>query len=142
MVEPGTVRRLLEVIEQRLAVLRSLSDTPIAEYRSDPALQAQTERHLEVMIQACIDLGLHILADRPVAMPETNRGVFVALGGLGLLDEDLVDRLVGMAGFRNVLAHGYAEIDPTRVHDHLSHLEDAKAMVEALAPYLREHGAL
>jgi uncharacterized protein YutE (UPF0331/DUF86 family) len=33
------------------------------------------------------------------------------------LENALADRLCAMAGFRNLLVHGYAEVDPTRLRD-------------------------
>jgi uncharacterized protein YutE (UPF0331/DUF86 family) len=79
VVEAGTVRRLLETIEHRLSRLEQAAGTPFEDYERDADLQDIVERNLEIRIQACIDLGLHVLADFPARLPETNRGVFKAL---------------------------------------------------------------
>ena len=55
------------------------------------------------MIQVCIDLGLHRLANLPHPLPETDRAVFAALAAEGLVDAELGTRLEKMARFRNVL---------------------------------------
>lgn len=136
MVEAGTVRRLLETIEQRLARVQREAETPLEVYLEDPDLQDIVERNLEICIQACIDLGLHLLADRPRALPETNRGVFQALQGEGLIGAPLATRLERMAGFRNVLAHAYTEVIAAEVHATLGNLEDIKAYVRELSEHL------
>ncbi len=100
------------------------------------------KRNFEVMIQACIDLAFHLLADLPEPMPETNRAAFAALVGMGLLDAPLGARLEAMAGFRNLLAHGYLQLVPERVQSHFSFLPDVRAYVASLAPYLRAQGVL
>lgn len=129
MVEPGTVRKLLETIERRLRRLDALSAVRAAEYRRSEDLQDIAERNFEVLIQACIDLGLHLLADLPAPLPETNRAVFPTLAREGWIDDDLAGRLEGMAGFRNLLAHGYADLIPDRVHAALGELEDVRSYV-------------
>lgn len=136
MVEAGTVRRLLETIEQRLSRLERAAGTSLDEYLDDPDLQDIVERNLEVAIQACIDLGLHVLADFPAPLPETNREVFRRLAKEGIVDDDLSERLERMAGFRNVLAHGYAEVIAERVHATLGELEDVRTYVARISESL------
>ena len=142
MVEKETVRSLLDTVERRVARLERAAGTPVEEYLSDRDLQDIVERNFELAIQACIDLALHLLADQPTALPDTNRAVFGALHREGLLDEELAARLEAMAGFRNVLAHEYASVNPELVHEHLGRLDDIRGFVEALVPELRERGGL
>lgn len=132
MVEPATVRRLLETIEQRLSRLSRAADVPLERYLEDEDLRDIVERNFEVCIQACIDLGLHVLADLPRPLPDTYRGVFSALAQEGLVSESLAPRLERMAGFRNVLAHAYAEVVAERVHEALDDLNDIRAFVAEL----------
>ena len=136
MVEEGTVRRLLEVIEQRLLRLTEASGVSLVDYAGDHDLQDIVERNLEICIQACIDLGLHVLADFPGRLPDTNRGVFKALLREDLISADLAERLERMAGFRNILAHGYAEVIIERVHESLGELDDIRLYLRGLARYL------
>lgn len=140
MVEAATVRRLLETIEQRLSRLARAAGTPLEEYLDDDDLQDVVERNFEVCIQACIDLGLHLLADLPRPLPDTYRGVFVALARERLIPEDLAPRLERMAGFRNVLAHGYAEVVAERVHAALEDLDDVREFVAELTDPLESQG--
>ena len=53
-----------------------------------------------------------------------------------VLPAPLAGRLETMAGFRNVLAHGYPEVIAERVHETLSHLDDIRAYVAELEAYL------
>lgn len=140
MVEAATVRRLLETIEQRLSRLARAAGTPLEEYLDDDDLQDIVERNFEVCIQACIDLGLHVLADLPRPLPDTYRGVFVALARERLIPEDLTRRLERMAGFRNVLAHGYTEVVAERVHAALEDLDDVREFVAELTEHLEPRG--
>jgi uncharacterized protein YutE (UPF0331/DUF86 family) len=138
VVEPGTVRALLGTIEHRLARLSAMSNVPLEDFQRDPDLQDIAERNFEVLIQACIDLGLHILADRAGTLPETNRAVFASLVREAILDPCLGRELEKMAGFRNLLAHGYTRLIPAMVHASLDHLDDVGKYVKQVTQYLKE----
>lgn len=133
MVERATARRLLGIIEQRLQRLDELADTPLQVSEQDAAVQDRVERNFEIAIQACIDLGLHLLADAAGPAPETNRAVFSAMAQHGWIDHTLATRLAAMAGFRNVLAHGYAS---------LNNLELIREYLKQLSTHLRATGVL
>lgn len=62
-------------------------------------------------IEAAIDAGAHIIASEGFKTPETFSEVFVVLGDNGFLPKEGVEPLREMAGFRNVLVHGYADVD-------------------------------
>jgi uncharacterized protein YutE (UPF0331/DUF86 family) len=138
VVEAGTVRTLLGTIETRLIRLEEMASVPLATFQSSQDLQDIAERNFEVLIQACIDLGLHLLADQVQTLPETNRAVFTALADCGIIDAALGGELARMAGFRNLLAHGYTRLVPAMVYAHLTRLEDVRAYVAQVHLYLKQ----
>ncbi|MGH7571040.1 MAG: type VII toxin-antitoxin system HepT family RNase toxin [Gemmatimonadota bacterium] len=140
--ESETVRALLETIERRLARLEALAPVTAETYADDPDVQDIVDRNLEVLLQACIDMGLHVLADRPNRVPERYRDVFAALAAEELIETELATRLEGAAGFRNLLVHGYAELIPEKVIDTLEELGDIRAYVAQLGRFFREQGIL
>ncbi len=66
---------------------------------------------LQLAVQAALDVGSHLVSDGRLGEPETSRDVFRLLGRAGLLPPALAARLEKMAGFRNVLVHGYVTVD-------------------------------
>jgi uncharacterized protein YutE (UPF0331/DUF86 family) len=138
LVETETVLRRLEIIHDRLQRLDEAAAEPYERYADDTRLQSAVERDFQVLIQASIDLALHVLADFSAPMPESYRGAFRALADQGLLEDDLAVRLEEMAAFRNVLVHGYAAIDAAAVHANLAHLPDVRRYLERLAAHLRQ----
>jgi uncharacterized protein YutE (UPF0331/DUF86 family) len=93
------------------------------------------EHTLQIAIQATLDVASHIVSDERLGEPLSNRDLFERLGRHGWLDETLAQRLTRMAGFRNILVHGYADVDPAIVKDvaqnHLGDLEEFVAAVRA-----------
>ena len=52
-------------------------------------------------------------------------------------DEPLRARLKGVGGFRNVLVHGYLEVDPDRVAEYLARAPgDFSAFLDAIRTWL------
>ncbi|NPV71081.1 MAG: DUF86 domain-containing protein [Firmicutes bacterium] len=136
MVDEKTVLSLLQELERRLERLYSLSNTSVKTLVEDASIRDQVERNLEVAIQCCIDLGTHLLASMGGPSPESYRDVFVSLGSLGVIDDTLSESLARMAGFRNVLVHGYLTLDPRRMHESLNRISDIRGFVEAVVHYI------
>jgi len=88
---------------------------------------------LQMAIQAAIDIASHIVSDDRLGEPTTNGQLFELLASAGWLSPAQVAPLRRMAGFRNVLVHGYAEVDPEVVRDVVeNHLGDLVAYVAAV----------
>lgn len=139
MVDPESVQRRLREIDRRLGWLRSIHSHDRQTFVRDPGLQAQAERHLQLAIQSAIDIALHILAEDSGETPDDYGGAFTLLARLGVLPEQLAERLRRAAGLRNVLVHTYLDVDPTKVWEHLSDLEDLERFGAAVQDYLRDH---
>ena len=93
---------------RRLDVLR-------AHPSDDPAWEWAVERGLQVAAQSVFDIGNHILSGGFGERPADYAAVPVALARHGVIGSGHEARLHGLAGFRNLLVHDYARIDPSRV---------------------------
>ena len=69
------------------------------------------ERLLELLVSVSTDIIFHLLSQRGEEIPTTYRTAFLRAGEISLLSEDLAFRLAQAAGMRNILVHGYEEID-------------------------------
>ncbi|MDP9342553.1 MAG: DUF86 domain-containing protein [Actinomycetota bacterium] len=136
MVDPESVRRRLREIGRRLSRLERVREAGRDGFLADSDLQAATERHFQIAIQAAIDIAVHILAEDSDETPEDYADAFIKLGRVGVIDEALAERLTAAAGFRNILVHAYLEVDPVLVWSDLDSLEDFRAFSEAIEQYL------
>ena len=131
MIDSGLIAKKLAVIETCLQELRTLA-RPEA-LRSDIREQRFVEHTLQVAIQAALDVASHIVSDERLGEPETNRELFDLLVRGGRISEPLASSLRDMASFRNVLVHGYQEVDLGIVEDVLAnHLGDLEAFVATI----------
>ena len=71
--------------------------------------------------QAALDAASHIVSDERLGEPRTNRELFTLLARGGWTDAELAAKLGDMAGFRNILVHGYDTVDLAVVEDVVAH---------------------
>ena len=91
------------------------------------------EHTLQVAIRAALDVASHIVSDRRLGEPRTSRDLFALLERDGWIPEALASTLRNMVGFRNVLVHGYDDVDLAVVKDVLEHhLEDLLEFVAVI----------
>jgi len=109
------LRERLAKLEEVTSRLRELGAVDRVEFLRDYRQQWLAERGLELAAQAVLDIGNHILAGEFGESASEYEGIVRGLGERGVLSWDLVGRLRGLGGFRNVLVHGYLRIDPGRV---------------------------
>ena len=123
MTDPELLAKKLAFIETCVAELRRLArpemiDTDIREERF-------VEHTLQIAIQAAQDVASHIVSDEKLGEPRTNRELFDLLLRAGWLTQSEAVPLSNMVGFRNILVHGYGDLDLAVVRDVLeNHLED------------------
>lgn len=100
MLDPDRVRRLLGMLERYRALL--------AEDDPDP----YRRRHLvQTAAQICIDLAAHVIASEGFRVPRDYGDTFRVLVETGVLDPVLGERMVRLAGARNVIVRLYVEVD-------------------------------
>lgn len=99
-----SLRRCLQRVEEK---------TPASVDRlvEDYDLQDIISVNLERSIQTCVDIGLHIISDLEVPVPETMAQTFETLKKAGCLDAETAERLAKSVGFRNTAVHAYQQID-------------------------------
>ena len=109
MVDEGRISRLLREIERRADRLdRAAASDPSD--RTD--LWLDGVKYLFVTaIEGCIDVAQHIVSSERLGAPDTNADALRRLGEHQVIDTDLGDSIARAVGFRNVLVHGYVDVD-------------------------------
>ena len=138
MTDPALVAKKLALIESCVSDLQRLANRDTLQ--TDIREQRFVEHTLQVAIQAALDVASHIVSDRRLGEPRTNRELFDLLLRDDWIDAALAGTLGNMAGFRNVLVHGYDDVDLGVVRDVLDHhLGDLETFVAAVRHRISEH---
>jgi len=136
MTDPELVAKKLAFIETCVAELRRLANPEIIE--TDIREERFVEHTLQMAIQAAQDVASHIVSDERMGEPRTNRELFDLLARNGWLEESDAALLGNMVGFRNILVHGYGDVDLSVVRDvlenRLDELLQFAAVVRARLP--------
>ena len=131
MTDQELVAKRLAFIETCLRELRELA-RPEA-LTIDVREERFIEHTLQLAIQAALDVASHIVSDDRLGEPATNRELFETLSREGWLGRELAGRVSDMAGFRNVLVHGYTDVDLGIIEDILANrLGDLDEFVSAI----------
>jgi len=127
----------LTLLDEYTADLRQLQSVDFKTYVENKLIRRTVERTLHLAVEACLDIGQHIIAQEGFRRPADNRDVFVVLAEEGIVPGELLPRLIAMAKFRNLIVHDYARIDNAIVFGILKRrLDDFDAYARAIAGYL------
>jgi uncharacterized protein YutE (UPF0331/DUF86 family) len=114
------VRDRLPAHESGLQASSDASDSVILH------LWQATQIVIDLAVSACVSLG--------AGTPQNYADAFRRLQAQGVVDQPLADRLVRAAGFRNVVAHAYENLDMARVYRAATTgPSDLRAFVQILA---------
>lgn len=136
MVDVERLLALLARVTSRLAILDGYAVADREPLLADRVRLGDLKYTFQTAIEATIDAAHHVVADQGLGVPATNAAAFDALARAGLLDRDLATVMAGAVGFRNVLVHGYAEVDDELVVDHLANLPALRRFVAAMTVLL------
>lgn len=108
--DPSVLRRKLVVIVENLTALEPVAAMTPEQYRDNLFTRKGTERLLQELIEAAIDLNTHILVQDGHGAPDDYYQGFLKLADHGVLSRELADALAPSAGLRNRLVHEYDAI--------------------------------
>ena len=120
-------------IREQLRHLTRLETLSREEFLASTIEQHAVERELQIVIEACLDIGHHVIAREGLRRPNDYRDVFGVLHESGIIETELGRRLEKMASFRNRLVHGYIDVEPGRVYEIArNELADVEAFVSSV----------
>ena len=86
--------------------------------------------------EAAIDLGMHIIAEKELGIPQWSRDAFDILQDQGIIDNSISERLKAMIGFRNIAIHNYQKLSikiiQSIIEKHLKDLVDFAEIIQSL----------
>ena len=129
--------RLVSELKKSLARLNAIAELPFDEYRKDPDKIGSSKYHFIVAIEACIDMGNHVIARNGYRVPEDYADTFRVMNEAGIFDDSFTQELTRMARFRNRLVHLYWEVDEKQLYDLLkTKREDFTLYLKGISAFL------
>jgi uncharacterized protein YutE (UPF0331/DUF86 family) len=107
----------LSRIREYLKHLKEIGSLSKADYLSDYKNYGSAARTLQVAIEACLDIGHHIISRKELRRPKDYKDIFIILGDEKILPIEFSRSIVKMAQYRNRLVHLYWEVTPDEIYD-------------------------
>ncbi len=139
MVNISRIKKKLGLLEINIRGLEDKQEVSKEDYLDDRDTRDIVERRFEKAIQASLDIASHIIASGDFREPANYGDLFKILREKDILSGEISERMVEMAGFRNVLAHEYSDIKDERVYDHLHNLNRFRNFAREINKYISEH---
>ena len=132
-IDVTVVRRHLAALRESLRVLATRSGVSIEDLDTDTEERWVVERGLQLCAQNSLDIATHIAASRGRDVPDYASAID-ELGRLGVLAHEFAHEFRSVAGFRNVVVHGYLDVDldvlHALLHDRLGDFESFAVQIE------------
>lgn len=117
MINTDLIHNRIDLINRSITRLRKLALLNKAQFLADPDNFAIAEHHLRRALESLFDIGRHIMAKQGLGHPVDYRSIILALAKEKIIPEEFAARIKSMAGYRNRLVHGYAEVTPDEMHN-------------------------
>jgi len=111
LVDKILIMRKLTELETYIKQAQEYSTITVKKYSRDWKIQRIVERTLQMMIELCVDIANHIIADKKYRVPTSYSDTFQVFEEEGILSKKQYKTLKNMAQFRNIIIHHYDKID-------------------------------
>lgn len=108
--DPSVIRRHLLALDEALQTLRKHQGRSLEELRSDREERWVVERGLQLCVQNVLDVATHLVASAGRDVPDYASAID-QLAELEILPRDFASEFRAVAGFPNVIVHGYLDVD-------------------------------
>ena len=139
MPEQQLIKELLLELERALSVLKKYQARSQKEIETDIGVLYAVEHAFQLAIQNMIDISMHILFELGETKVADYTTALIKLGQYEIVPQEYATKISKMAGFRNVIVHGYIQIDLNRIYDNLqNNLEDFEYFIKYLLVYIKK----
>jgi uncharacterized protein YutE (UPF0331/DUF86 family) len=137
MISKDVVNAMIDMIDENIRLVEEIRSQGYESF-SGGFRDIQAAKHsLQEAIEACLDIGSHIIAEKGFRRPEDYKEIFKVLEENGIIDHVLSVKLQEMAQFRNLLVHRYGQIDIKRVYIIMSNdLKDIQKFAKNILKYI------
>ena len=111
MVDETLILRKLAELDEYNSQVKEYEQITVVQYLDDWKIQRIVERTLQMMIETCLDIASHIIADKELRVPMSYSDTFKVLHEEKIVSSELFSALDKMAKFRNIVVHHYDKVD-------------------------------
>ena len=106
----STLKALLDYLQDSINRIERM-DLTIDMILGDEDIQDLIDRRMQKTVETCIDIATHLIAALKLPRRETAGDAFELLGREKIISPKLAKKMAGASGLRNVIVHGYRDMD-------------------------------
>ena len=100
----------MEIIERFMMRVKEVyNENPdnLKDYTKQDSIVLNIQRAVE----ATIDIAMYIVSEKKLGIPKNSRDAFEVLEHNGIINNDMLNKLKNMIGFRNIAVHNYQKLN-------------------------------
>ncbi len=122
----------VEIIERCIKRIEDVYDNN-SENLKDFTKQDSIILNIQRVCEASIDLAMHIISEKHLGIPQSSREAFDLLQQDGIIENEIVEKMKMMVGFRNIAVHNYQAINLEIIKNIINHdMNDIKKFVKPI----------
>lgn len=142
MIDIKRIKSLLADLRRRVRELE-INFKPLPEEKliTDETIYAASERHLQIAIQAVLDISNHLITSMNLEIPrKENKEAVLVLGKEKIIPYEFAKKLTKMIGFRNILVHHYIDVERHNTYLNIQdNLGDFAEFAKFIEEFLQKH---
>jgi uncharacterized protein YutE (UPF0331/DUF86 family) len=137
MISNEVINGMIDIIDENIRLIEEIRSQGFDSF-SKSFRDIQAAKHsLQESIEACLDIGNHIIAEMGFRRAEDYKDIYFVLEEEGIIEPTLSSKLQEMAQFRDLLVHRYGKIDTMRLFIIISEdLKDIEEFVKRILIYI------
>jgi uncharacterized protein YutE (UPF0331/DUF86 family) len=89
--------------------------------------------NIQRAVEATIDIAMYIVSQQKLGIPQSSRDAFEVLNHYHIIDNNILNKLKAMIGFRNIAVHNYQKLNLEILQKVIeNHLGDFQEFVDAI----------
>lgn len=125
----------ISVIEKCLGRIKDVYGND-ADNLTDFTKQDSIVLNIQRACEACIDLAMHISAEKKFGVPQKSREAFELLHVNNIISIETASNMKAMVGFRNIAVHDYQAINADILKEIIEHhLDDFTSFTKQILSY-------
>ena len=138
MINKDIVYQHLAELGKIITQLGKYTKLSFNEFKTDLSTIWAVEHGLQLAIQNVIDISAHILSSLNENSIDNYSEILQKLGEKNVIPQNFAKKIIGMAGFRNLLVHEYIKVDIKKVYSILTNnLSDFNQFLDYINKYLK-----
>lgn len=137
MVDKQLIEKRLRFLDDQLVFLRGFGGISLKDISEDRRILYSAQLSLVYAIESILDMGSHLVAANDWEPIDSYSDIARRLFQHGVISEAQRELLISLVGFRNIVVHGYLEINIGIVYDSLrNRLGDFEQFASIFSRYL------